>query len=40
MARNDDGVLSPREFLRDQDAFADYDVNGDGLISPTEAGRP
>jgi|GEM_PF-4749464 len=40
MDRNGDGDLSRREFLGTLAAFGQYDTDADGLISPTEAGRP
>lgn len=40
MDRNRDGDLSPREFLGPEAAFAAYDADQDGLISPTEAQNP
>ena len=35
--RNNDGDVSPREFLGPRDKFAKIDADGDGLISSAEA---
>lgn len=37
MDRNRDGDVSPREFLGSKDAFEKLDLDGDGLISTSEA---
>jgi Ca2+-binding EF-hand superfamily protein len=37
MDRNNDGVISPREFLGPPELFRKLDTDGDGVISPVEA---
>jgi hypothetical protein len=37
MDRNEDGDISPREFLGSSDLFRELDRNGDGFIEPAEA---
>jgi hypothetical protein len=37
MDRNQDGVVSPREFLASRESFLALDTSGDGLLDATEA---
>ena len=37
MDKNDDGDISPREWLGTDEDFAKIDADGDGLISAAEA---
>jgi hypothetical protein len=39
MDRNEDGGVSPREFLGPPELFRKLDADGDGVITPEEARR-